>query len=288
MYSKLTVAAGATQVAFFGQAWFPTDGHSAAVIMRASFAGAVDPLIEATRMPSSCYDVLSAEYAATGDLAVSWNESCPSSANKVATLAAGASAVTTPMIIPTGPSGTTTGGPVQVRGASVPTVWTVHETATPYEEVDVIVGRFSGGAWAWQTQPLDITVDERLGSFAEAPDGSLVAPDYRSSTTMQGLQELRFARNVAGAFTFASIQTTQVGSPLIGVDRNGTSHLLYNAPPVPFTGNQKLVHVQVSSSGQVTGPDPIWAGGLAQEFTAPDGDVYGLDVNRRLLVHLGP
>ena len=48
------------------------------------------------------------------------------------------------------------------------------------------------------------------------------------------------------------------------------------------------MHVQISSSSQVTGPDPIWAAGLAQEFTAPDGDVYGLDVNRRLLVHLGP
>ena len=49
-----------------------------------------------------------------------------------------------------------------------------------------------------------------------------------------------------------------------------------------------MVHVTVSSTGQITGPDPIWAAALARIFTAPDGDVYGTDVNRMLLVHLGP
>src|SRR5262249_54284084 len=86
MYSKMTVAAGATQVAFFGQAWYPTDGHSAALVMRASFGGTVDPAIEAARMASSCYDGMSAAYAGTGDLVVSWDETCPTSAMKVATL----------------------------------------------------------------------------------------------------------------------------------------------------------------------------------------------------------
>ena len=287
MYSNMTVAAGATQVAFFGQAWYPTDGHSAALVMRASFGGTVDPAIEAARMASPCYDGMSAEYAGTGDLVVSWDETCPTSAMKVATLPAAASAVTTPVVIPAGPTGTTTGVPVLVRGAAVPTMWTIHETNNPYEEVDVIVGRLSGGAWSWHTQPLDITVDERLGGFVAAPDGSLVAPDLRGSTTMQGQTDVRLARDVAGTFTFTSIQTTRLDSSLIGVDRNGTAHLLYNAPPVSSTGS-KLVHVQVSSTGQITGPDPLWAGGLLREFTAPDGDVYGLDGNRLLLVHLGP
>ena len=205
---------------------------------------------------------------------MSWDETCPTSAMKVATL-------------PAGPTGTTTGVPVLVRGAAVPTMWTIHETNNPYEEVDVIVGRLSGGAWSWHTQPLDITVDERLGGFVAAPDGSLVAPDLRGSTTMQGQTDVRLARDVAGTFTFTSIQTTRLDSSLIGVDRNGTAHLLYNAPPVSSTGS-KLVHVQVSSTGQITGPDPLWAGGLLREFTAPDGDVYGLDGNRLLLVHLGP
>ncbi len=288
MYSKMTVAASATHVAFFGQAWFPTDGHSAAVIMRAAFAGAVDPLIEAARMASPCYDGLSAEYAGTGDLAVAWNESCPTSSNKVATLAANASTVTTPVVIPAGPTGTSTGGPVLIRGASVPTVWTSHQISTPYEVVDVIVGRYAGGTWSWHNQALDIAVDERLSGFAEAPDGNLVAWDFRSSTTMQGQQELRFVRDVAGAFTFTAIQTTQVGTTNIAVDRSGTAHLLYNAPLVPAAGNNKMMHVQVSSAGQITGPNPVWAGGFFREFTAPDGDVYGVDPNRMLLVHLGP
>ena len=128
MYSKVTVAAGATHVAFLGQAWFPTDGHSAAFIARASFAGTVDPFIEAARMGSSCYDNLQAEYAGTGDLVVGWIETCPTSARKVATLAAGASAITTPVDVPAGPAGTSTGGANLLR---VPTYRPCTATTRP-------------------------------------------------------------------------------------------------------------------------------------------------------------
>jgi hypothetical protein len=105
---------------------------------------------------------------------------------------------------------------------------------------------------------------------------------------MPGLAEIRLARAAAGDMTFTPIATAQTSNPVAGVDRAGTAHVLYSAPLIPATAGFKLQHAKVSSAGVVTAPAVLWTGGAARVLTSPDGDVYGYELLRTLLVHLGP
>jgi hypothetical protein len=258
------------------------------VIIPVSWAGVAEPLIEVSALTLGSFDVLSAAYAATGELVFAWDETCSGCGFKVATLpGAAASTITTPTRLPDGPAGTSVGGTV-IAGAAVPTVQISHTNNTPYAAVDDGVGRFSAGAWSWHTWSLDTTLTERRSLLAPAPDGSLVAADTRDVSAMPGVVELRFARVVADTMTFTTITTAQTSGPTIGVDRGGTTHVLFSAPAVPYTAGALLQHAQISSTGQVTAPGVLWTGGGVQVATSPDGDVYGFERQRMLLVHLGP
>jgi cysteine-rich repeat protein len=288
-FTKMTVAAGATKLAVFGQAWFPTDGHTAAVVIPVSWAGVAEPLVEVSTIKLGSFDLFSAEYAASGELALTWDETCTGCGFKVATLPSTGGAVTTPTKLPDGSTGTS-GQSAAIAGASTPTVGIFYATLSPaaYAIVSDGVGRFDAGAWKWQTWPLDTSLTERRSAFVSAPDGSLVAAEARNASGTQGMVEVRAVRAVGAILTYTTIATAQTSNPQAGVDRAGTIHVLYSAPPVANTAGNKLQHAQVTSAGTLQGPDVLWTGGAAQVLTSPDGDVYGFEAQRMLLVHLGP
>jgi hypothetical protein len=115
-----------------------------------------------------------------------------------------------------------------------------------------------------------------------------VAADARDVPAMSGVVEIRLARVVADVMSFTAITTAQTSGPTAAVDRGGRTHVMFSAPLVPYTAPSRLQHAEVASTGVVTAPSVLRTGGGVQLATSPDGEVYGFERQRMLLVHLGP